>query len=132
MEQNPTYADVRYGEHERNVMDVWLAKSDTPTPCVMMIHGGGWLGGDKSKHLPGLKVFLAEGISVVSINYRYLKQTIVDSGSTSGTGHTYQAKEKWTHLNTQHPTRNFQHPMKLIFNLLRYWTFRVRYWIFKP
>ena len=94
MEQNPTYADVRYGEHERNVMDVWLAKSDTPTPCVMMIHGGGWLGGDKSKHLPGLKVFLAEGISVVSINYRYLKQTIVDSGSTSGTGHTYQAKEK--------------------------------------
>ncbi|MEI6425472.1 MAG: hypothetical protein WCP55_24890, partial [Lentisphaerota bacterium] len=46
MEQNPTYADVRYGEHERNVMDVWLAKSDTPTPCVMMIHGGGWLGGD--------------------------------------------------------------------------------------
>lgn len=82
----PTYCDVRYGKHDRNVMDVWLAESDKPTPCVMIIHGGGWLQGDKSNHLGGLKEYLQAGISVVSINYRYLKQTIVDSGSTRGTG----------------------------------------------
>jgi hypothetical protein len=83
----PTNSDVRYGEHERNVMDVWLAESETPTPCVMIIHGGGWLQGDKRMALGGLKRYLNEGISVVSINYRYLKQTIVDSGAKErGTG----------------------------------------------
>jgi hypothetical protein len=54
----------------------------------MHIHGGGWLQGDKSKvSIPGgPPALLKEGISVVSINYRYLKQTIIDSGSTRGTG----------------------------------------------
>lgn len=28
----PTHADVKYGPHDRNVMDVWLAKSDKLTP----------------------------------------------------------------------------------------------------
>src|SRR5687768_13617282 len=44
----PTHANVSYGKHERNVMDVWLAKSDKPTPIVICIHGGSWIGGDKS------------------------------------------------------------------------------------
>ena len=43
----PTHADVRYGEHERNVLDLYLAKSDKPTPLVLYIHGGGFRGGDK-------------------------------------------------------------------------------------
>jgi hypothetical protein len=82
----PTYSDIRYGVHERNVMDVWLAQSDAPTPCVMIIHGGGWVQGDKRAALGGLQHFLNAGLSVASINYRYLKQTIVDSGSSRGTG----------------------------------------------
>ena len=28
----PTHANVKYGEDERNVFDIWLADSDTPTP----------------------------------------------------------------------------------------------------
>ena len=28
----PTHADVAYGPHERNVLDVWLAESKQPTP----------------------------------------------------------------------------------------------------
>jgi hypothetical protein len=82
----PTYSDIRYGVHERNVMDVWLAQSDAPTPCVMYIHGGGWVQGDKRAALGGFQHFLNAGLSVASINYRYLKQTIVDSGSSRGTG----------------------------------------------
>lgn len=82
----PTYPDVRYGVHERNVMDVWLARSEKPTPCVMIVHGGGWLQGDKRAALGGLERYMSAGISVASINYRYLKQTIVDSGSSRGTG----------------------------------------------
>lgn len=84
----PTYADVRYGPDGRNVMDVWLAPGDGPTPCVMHIHGGGWLQGDKTRlGLPGGPyALLTSGVSLVSINYRFLPQTIIDTGSTRGTG----------------------------------------------
>ena len=41
----PTLAGVRYGDHERHVLDFWKAESATPTPLVFVIHGGGWMGG---------------------------------------------------------------------------------------
>ena len=41
----PTHANVKYGNHERNVFDLWLAESDKPTPLVIYIHGGGFRGG---------------------------------------------------------------------------------------
>jgi acetyl esterase/lipase len=66
----PTMTNVPYGEHERQVLDFWQVKSDTPTPLMFFIHGGGWVGGDKSR-ANGVKECLAAGISVVSINYRY-------------------------------------------------------------
>jgi acetyl esterase/lipase len=69
----PTAANVRYGEFERDVLDFWQAKSDKPTPLLFFIHGGGWQAGDKA----GIAVepYLKEGISVVSINYRYISQS---------------------------------------------------------
>ncbi|MET0263206.1 MAG: alpha/beta hydrolase [Rariglobus sp.] len=83
----PQLANVPYGPEARQTMDVWLADSSQPTPCVMYIHGGGWLNNDKTKiELSGAPgVFLRAGISFVSINYRYLPQTIIDSGSAEGT-----------------------------------------------
>lgn len=62
-------ANVHYGDHERQVLDFYQAKSDGPTPLLFFIHGGGWVAGDKSTVKPA--PFLAAGISVVSINYRY-------------------------------------------------------------
>ncbi len=72
----PTLADVRYGTHERHVLDFWRAPSDRPTPLLFFIHGGGWQGGDKSRIAAMVKVeeLLAAGISAVSINYRYVSQ----------------------------------------------------------
>jgi acetyl esterase len=67
----PDLADVAYGPHERNVMDVWKAKSDHPTPLLVFIHGGGFRGGSKEALQPALlKGCLEAGISVASINYR--------------------------------------------------------------
>lgn len=68
----PTAANYKYGPHERNVLDFWQAESDKPTPLLFFIHGGGWMGGDKA----GIAVepYLKAGISVVSINYRYISQ----------------------------------------------------------
>lgn len=70
----PTHANVSYGKHERNVMDVWLAKSDKPTPIVICIHGGSWIGGDKAGYYGRAKIFLDAGISMATINYRLMKQ----------------------------------------------------------
>ena len=68
----PTMADVKYGDHPRQVVDFYKAESKTPTPVVIYIHGGSWLGGDKSR--VGAEPYLREGISVVAINYRFVSQ----------------------------------------------------------
>ncbi|MCA9179667.1 MAG: alpha/beta hydrolase, partial [Planctomycetales bacterium] len=62
--------NVPYGSHPRQVLDFYPAKSDKPTPVVFYIHGGGWRGGDKKTNP---QAFLAKGISVVAINYRYVQ-----------------------------------------------------------
>ena len=69
----PTHANVKYGDHERNVFDIWLAESKKPTPLAIYIHGGGFRAGSKEKLSQDvLKQLLKAGISVASINYRYL------------------------------------------------------------
>ena len=70
----PTQADVPYGTHERQVVDFYQAKSDTPTPLVFYIHGGGWQGGSKTGF--NVKPFLEARISVAAINYRYVKNAV--------------------------------------------------------
>jgi acetyl esterase/lipase len=75
----PTFSNVPYGSDPQQVLDFWKAPSSKPTPVVFYIHGGGWLGSDKSgiDLTYGVDRYLAEGISVVSIDYRYIKQTIL-------------------------------------------------------
>jgi acetyl esterase/lipase len=68
--QPPTYPDLKYGPYARNVMDVWLAKSDKPTPVLVSIHGGGFSGGNKSVGAAVLRECLKAGISVAAITYR--------------------------------------------------------------
>jgi len=69
----PTFVDVAYGPHERNVLDVWLAKSDRPTPLVVFIHGGGFVNGDKAsiRGKPVVTQCLDAGVSFASLNYRF-------------------------------------------------------------
>jgi len=67
----PDFANVAYGPHERNVFDLWQAKSNRPTPLVIYYHGGGFRGGDKrSISVPLLKRLLDGGVSVAAANYR--------------------------------------------------------------
>jgi acetyl esterase/lipase len=73
----PTFADVSYGKHIRNKLDFWQAKSETPTPVIMILHGGGWTAGSKanvsrSPRFPNLRAILGQGISVVAIDYRLI------------------------------------------------------------
>lgn len=67
----PTHADVKYGPHERNVLDIWSASGDTPTPLVIYYHGGGFRAGDKRTLNPRLlNLLLKEGFTVAAANYR--------------------------------------------------------------
>lgn len=72
----PTHRNVKYGKYDRNVMDVWLAKSDKPTPVLVSIHGGGFRGGNKSVQAGLLNECLKSGISVVAITYRLSGEAI--------------------------------------------------------
>ncbi len=76
----PTVADYRYGnDSPRQVFDFWKAESENPTPLVVFIHGGGWRGGDKTGYgTSSIKPFLDQGISVASINYRFIEQAMND------------------------------------------------------
>ncbi len=69
--QEPSLENVPYGSHERQVLDFYKAKSDQPAPLVFFMHSGGWMNGDK-KDVPHLQDCLKSGISVVSINYRFI------------------------------------------------------------
>lgn len=73
--QAPTLANVAYGKHERQVLDFWKADAAQPTACLFFVHGGGWMAGDKAN--PDLLAnCLGAGISVVSINYRFIPDAI--------------------------------------------------------
>ena len=69
-----TFTDVAYGPFERNRLDFWKAESLEPAPVMLLIHAGGFTGGDKSfwySH-PLLGFCHEHGISVAAINYRLI------------------------------------------------------------
>ena len=79
----PTAADVSYGPHPKQVLHFWKtpqATADRPAPLLFFIHGGGWQGGDRLSGLTGmLPKMLASGVSVVSTEYRFIKEAM-DAG----------------------------------------------------
>ena len=71
--REPSFGNVKYGEDERNVFDIWLADSETPAPLAVYIHGGGFKSGSKEKlKAETLAALLDAGISVAAINYRFV------------------------------------------------------------
>ncbi|MFZ4763829.1 MAG: alpha/beta hydrolase fold domain-containing protein [Roseimicrobium sp.] len=74
-----TVANVSYGPHKKQVLDFWKADSAKPTPLVFCIHGGGWMGGDRPAGARSvLEEALKNGLSVVSIEYRFIPEATAD------------------------------------------------------
>ena len=73
--RKPTHADIKYGDHERHVIDLYLVESEQPTPLVIYIHGGGFVGGDK-RGVSGnlIRAMHKESISVAAIHYRFIRE----------------------------------------------------------
>lgn len=75
----PTLFDVPYGPHPKQVLHFWKAESDKPTPLLFFIHGGGWTAGNRMAGVVGmLPVMLKAGISVVSVEYRFIPEATAD------------------------------------------------------
>ena len=63
--------DVAYGAHPENTMDLCQPNDGrTRHPGVIIIHGGGWVQGDKKDMEPECRRLAEEGILGVNIDYR--------------------------------------------------------------
>jgi acetyl esterase/lipase len=78
----PTLADVRYGEHPKQLLHFWKAPgatAESPVPLVFFIHGGGWQNGDRMSGLAAMLPRLLEaGISVTSVEYRFISEAMAE------------------------------------------------------
>jgi len=64
-------SNQQYGPSSFETMDVYRASGQN-RPAIVIIHGGGWAGGDKAGHDFYAKQFLKKGITVFNINYRLI------------------------------------------------------------
>jgi acetyl esterase/lipase len=67
------FKDLSYGTDQRNKIDIYLPQQrDTSTAMVLLIHGGGWVAGDKSGWTQEMiNELTASGYAVSAMNYRY-------------------------------------------------------------
>ena len=65
--------NVTYGvaNNRDNNVDLYIPRgADGPTPVLMYIHGGGWVGGSKEANVLRLLPWLERGWAVVNVQYR--------------------------------------------------------------
>jgi len=71
--------NYKYADHVNNQFDIFLPKSDKPTPLVIYIHGGGFTHGEKERayrfYVEEISEFLEAGIAFATIGYRFLQDT---------------------------------------------------------
>jgi len=68
-----TQKDVAYGQADTTslLLDAYIPDDNAPRhPGIVLIHGGGFSGGDKAFYAPMGKRLAAKGYSVFSLNYR--------------------------------------------------------------
>ena len=71
----PTHADVSFGPHPHQLMDVHLPTQVAGPFPVLVWYGGLW---EPSKHVPDLNRFLPAGIAVIGVQSRTLNDGIKD------------------------------------------------------
>ena len=76
----PTLEDVAYGKHPKQKLHFWKAAAATaeqPAPLLFFVHGGGWVAGNRLSGLTGnLQPVLDAGISVASVEYRFIQEAM--------------------------------------------------------
>ena len=70
------YNNVKYGEHERNVFDLYLPKNYKEGGLILYIHGGAWIAGSKESYENDMKKYAKKGVACAAINYRYASSEV--------------------------------------------------------
>lgn len=72
------YADVAYGTHERQLVDVCFPEKPGKTEgVVLFIHGGGWMQGDKASFTSRVQnITKTVGCITATMNYRYISADV--------------------------------------------------------
>jgi hypothetical protein len=67
--------DISYGSDQNSKFDIFIPTSSNLTALVVFIHGGGFVGGDKSEiysqHPDDIRFYLQNNIAFASINYKF-------------------------------------------------------------
>lgn len=75
------YENIAYDSDARNVFDFFMPNKNTPSTLCILIHGGGFLRGDKTIYYSSnyykqlINSLLEKNIAVASINYRFINDT---------------------------------------------------------
>ncbi len=71
--------NISYGAHERQKYDVYFPEGyNTNTPVVFVIHGGGFIAGNKEGFTDVAKLFANRGYVTVNINHRLVDASGID------------------------------------------------------
>lgn len=75
------FADIPYGQHERNVFDLALPDNgEEELGLVLFIHGGAWIYGDKSEYTSAVSTCAQNmQMAAAAMNYRYLSADVTMS-----------------------------------------------------
>ena len=71
--------DVVYGKgaDEELKLDLGRPREQSgPTPCIVIIHGGGWAAGNKSQHVPQVRELAKKGYVAATVGYRFAPKHI--------------------------------------------------------
>ncbi len=68
--------NIEYGTHERNTLDLYIPAGKKKVGLVLMIHGGAWIGGDKSGYAADMERVFGMGYAAACINYRYISEDV--------------------------------------------------------
>ena len=71
------FQDIAYGSREHNTYDLYLpndAEKNDNLALILFIHGGAWLGGDKSWHHGDCYTWVQKGYATATMNYSLLNE----------------------------------------------------------
>ncbi len=75
-EDNYVYFDTKYGNNERHYFDLYIPKDKKIVGIVLMLHGGGWMGGDENEFAGRLEQVAEAGYAGVAVRYRYIDENV--------------------------------------------------------
>lgn len=69
--------NISYGPHERNILDLYIPEKPLDSSAfILIIHGGGWVTGDKSAHDGDCAYWSSCGYVCANMNYRYVSSDV--------------------------------------------------------